>query len=274
MARDSVFEEHHPPARMEVTAVPAAASQPESQDDILAAALAALTAADIPPGEQDHASWPDPDTGRPAELAGLTVAELEQLLAAVPAAVPEVIPAGCLPRDGTGRGSGFADGGPLDVLVPGVPLAGFADEAHARLAQVSDDELIGVLRGWWRQTSWAQARALAAIAELARRRPADRTPPAPPGQFPAVLSEFIPDEIAMALTLTKTAAETQLGLALELAARPAHLRGAGDRPDRPAQGLAHPGGGRAASARSTPPRWRQRCCPTRRGRPPGSCAGR
>ena len=52
--------------------MPAAASQPESQDDILAAALAALTAADIPPGEQDHASWPDPDTGRPAELAGLT----------------------------------------------------------------------------------------------------------------------------------------------------------------------------------------------------------
>ena len=142
-------------------------------------------------------------------------------MAAVPPPVPEVIPAGCLPRDGTGRGTGFADGGPLDVLVPGVPLAGFADAAHARLAQVSDDELVGVLRGWWRQTSWAQARALAAIAELARRRPADRTPPAPPGQFPAVLSEFIPDEIAMALTLTKTAAETQLGLALQLAAHPA-----------------------------------------------------
>ena len=198
-----------------------AASQPESQDDILAAALASLTDADAPPDEQDHASWPDPDTGRPAELAGLITAELEQLIAAVPAPVPEVIPAGCLPRDGTGRGTGFADGGPLDVLPPGVPLAGFADAAHARLAQVSDDELVGVLRGWWRQTSWAQARALAAIAELARRRPADRTPPAPPGQFPAVLSEFIPDEIAMALTLTKTAAETQLGLALDLAAHPA-----------------------------------------------------
>ena len=56
-----------------------AASQPESQDDILAAALAALTDADIPPGEHDYASWPDPDTGRPAELAGLIAAELEQL---------------------------------------------------------------------------------------------------------------------------------------------------------------------------------------------------
>ena len=47
-----------------------AASQPESQDDILPAALAALTAADIPPGEQDHASWPDPDTGRPPSWPG------------------------------------------------------------------------------------------------------------------------------------------------------------------------------------------------------------
>ncbi len=106
---------------------------------------------------------------------------------------------------------------------PGVPLAGFADDAHARLGQLADDEVIGVLRGWWRQTCWAQARALAAIAELARRRPADRTPAAAPGQFPARLSEFIADEIGMALTLTKTAAETQLALAVELAARPATL---------------------------------------------------
>ena len=226
-----------------------AASQPESQDDILAAALASLTAADIPPDDHEQA-LPDPDTGRPADLAGLSSAELDELLAAVPAAVPEVIPAGCLPRDGTGRGTGFADGGALDVLAPGVALAGFADDAHARLSVVSDDELIGVLRGWWRQTSWAQARALAAMAELARRRPADRTPPAPPGQFPAVLSEFIPDEIGMALTLTKTAAETQLGLALEPGRPSGHLRGAGGGPDRPAQGLADPGGGRAAVGRA------------------------
>ena len=105
----------------------AATPAPESQDDILAAALASLTDADAPPDDYEQA-LPDPDTGRPAELAGLSSAELEQLLAAVPAAVPEVIPAGCLPRDGTGRGTGFADGGPLDVLVPGVALAGFADD--------------------------------------------------------------------------------------------------------------------------------------------------
>jgi hypothetical protein len=203
--------------------------QPEQQPhpepepgDVWLARVAALDDADAPPGKDDYARWPDPDhdTSRPAELAGLSPAELDELLTApVPAA--EVIPAGCLPRDGTGGGLGFADGGALDVLAPGVPLAGFADDAQHRLGQLSDDELIGVLRAWWRQTSWAQARALAAIAELVRRRPADRTPPAPPGEFPAKLSEFIPDEIGMALTLTKTAAETQLGLAVQLAARPA-----------------------------------------------------
>jgi hypothetical protein len=53
--------------RTEVNAVPA----PESQEDILEAALAALTDGDIPP---DNHEWavPDPDSGRPAELAGLT----------------------------------------------------------------------------------------------------------------------------------------------------------------------------------------------------------
>src|SRR6266851_5303158 len=125
------------------------------------------------------------------------------------------LPAGWWQRDGTGGGLGFADGGVLDTLAPGVPLAGSADDAHHRLGALSGDELIGVMRAWRRQTSWAQARELAAIAELARRRPADRTPPAPPGQFPVKLSEFLADEVAMALTLTKTAAETQLGLAVE-----------------------------------------------------------
>ncbi len=85
-------------------------------------------------------------------------------------------------------------------------LAGFADDAQARLDRLTDDELIGVIRAWGRQTSWAQARELAAIAELAHRRPADGTPPAPPGQFPVQPSEFIADEVAFALTLTGRAA--------------------------------------------------------------------
>ncbi len=195
----------------------------ESQEEILLAAVASLADAHAPPGEQDYARYPDPDTdtGCPAELAGLTGPELDQLLAAAPAPVADFGPAGMLDRDGTGRGAGFADGGVLDTLDACLPLAGFADDAHHRLGQLTGDELIGVLRAWRRQTSWSQARELAAVAELARRLPADRTPAAAPGEFPAELSEFIADEVALALTLTRRSGEMVLGLALDLADRPA-----------------------------------------------------
>src|SRR5487761_1171821 len=65
-------------ARTEVTAVLPA------QEEILAERMAALTAADIPPG--DDARWDD-GTGRPAELAALDGNGWEELLAA---AVPVI----------------------------------------------------------------------------------------------------------------------------------------------------------------------------------------
>ena len=86
------------------------------------------------------------------------------------------------------------------------------------MSELNDDELIGVLRAWHRLASWCASGALTAIAELARRRPAERTAPAP-GVFPAQLSEFVTDEVAAALTLTSRAADTQLGLALDLEIR-------------------------------------------------------
>ncbi|MGH3126012.1 MAG: hypothetical protein ACRDND_33970, partial [Streptosporangiaceae bacterium] len=229
--------------------MPAAAPRPESQEDILDAALAALTEADVPP---DDETWgvPDPDCGRPAELADLIPGELDQLAGlegedraantaatTVTPARPAVTPAGPAATGPTGTASsgfdppgrglrdragggagfaGFAQDGVLDLLAPGVPLAGFADAAHARLTALTGNELVGVLAAWRRQTSWAQARELAAVAELARRRPADRTPPAAAvGEFPAQLSEFIAAEIAMALTLTRHGGEVLLELALD-----------------------------------------------------------
>ncbi len=222
--------------------MPAANPQPESQDDILAAAAASLTDADAPPDEQDYARWPDPEYAPPAALDDAGLAEL---LAGPPAApappgwpltyqtpagslAPDRAagagwpwPAGFEPRDGTGGGCGFADGGALDVLAAGMALAGFADDAYAGRDGLDDDSQIGVLRAFRRLTSWAQARELAMIAALARRRPADGSPPAAPGQFPARLSEFIGAEVAAALTLTGKAADGQLGLALALAGRPA-----------------------------------------------------
>src|ERR1700734_2338064 len=67
---------------------------------------------------------------------------------------------------------GFGEGGVLDGAPGGITLAEFADDAYAELAAVDDDSLIGLMRGWRRITSWAQARELAVVAELARRRPA------------------------------------------------------------------------------------------------------
>ena len=74
-----------------------------------------------------------------------------------------------------------------------------------------------MLRAWRRVASWATARELAAVAELARRRPAAGSPPGTGGRLPLNLSEFIPDEVAAALTLTRLAAEQETQLALDLA---------------------------------------------------------
>jgi uncharacterized protein DUF222 len=118
-------------------------------------------------------------------------------------------------------GSGFESGGVLDVCAPSGTLAGLTDAASrdGRLSDLDDDELIGVVRAWHRLESWCASGGLAAIAELARRRPADRVAPGPPGGFPEQLSEFIGDEVAAALTLTGRAADTCLGVALDLEIR-------------------------------------------------------
>jgi len=117
--------------------------------------------------------------------------------------------------------SGFGSGDDLDELEPGPALAGLTDTATrpGRLAGLDDDELIGALRAWRRLESWSAAGTLAVVAELARRRPADGTAAAAPGQFPGRPSEFLTDEIAAALTLTGPAAGTCLDLAIDLAIR-------------------------------------------------------
>jgi hypothetical protein len=162
----------------------------------------------------------------PPEYADVPIGQLMARLDAEEEAAAEpghrVLPAGGTPRIAAGQGgSGFESGGALDLCTPSAPLAGLADAAtrDGRLAELNDDELIGVLRAWYRLESWCSSGTLAAIAELARRRPADRTPPAVPGDFPAQLSEFIGDEVAAALALTGRAADGRQELALDLAVR-------------------------------------------------------
>ena len=120
----------------------------------------------------------------------------------------------------------------------------------AGCAHVGDDELTGIIKAWRRITSWGAARELAAVAELARRRPADiddildpevaaqlragggaaaagsaspglpgsTESPAGPG-LPELVSPFVPDELVPALTMTVRAAELHLSLAADLATK-------------------------------------------------------
>jgi len=75
------------------------------------------------------------------------------------------------------------------------------------------------MRAWQRLRSWSSSGLMASAAELARRRPADRTPPAAPGRFPEQVSEFAVDEVAAALTVTGRAADTLFATALDLETR-------------------------------------------------------
>ena len=219
---------------VDVTAYPLATGGPVSGED------------EIPP--EFGWDWPDPDCGRPPELAGLTYEELDALPATIPARYREpawpidlpgpeaaagqlagsgasVAPLECWPRDGSGGGVGFADGGVLDTAPAGLALAGFTADAQAQLGVLSDDELVGVIRAWRRLASWAAAGELEAIAALARRRPADGTPPAAPGEpFPGQVSEFAGEEVAAALTLTPVTGGRVVDLAIDLAGRLAPVR--------------------------------------------------
>jgi Domain of unknown function (DUF222) len=202
----------------------------ESQEEILAASEAALTEEDIPP-EDEVFGWPDPDCGMPSELLSLSDAELAELLDAAPdQPIPSIWPlsyrtsepGGFVPGDGPDTGTGFRQGGVLDEMPASITLAEFADDAHTRTATLDDDSLLGVLRAWRRLASWATARELALVTELACRRPAPGTPSAStPGQLPHQVSEFAADEVGLALTLTGVAARTEFALALDLHDRPA-----------------------------------------------------
>jgi Domain of unknown function (DUF222) len=120
------------------------------------------------------------------------------------------------------RARDFASGGVLHQARPEPALVGIADEVtgpDGRCPGTSDDELIGVLRFWQREESWAASRKLAVIAELIRRRPAPGCEPRVPSGLPAVWDKFCGDELAAATATSGQAAEKSLLLAYDLATR-------------------------------------------------------
>src|SRR5215472_6399438 len=115
--------------------------------------------------------------------------------------------------------SGFAQDGRADTMAPGALLAtlleAIAGEGGSGLAGLADDQLVGALSGARRleaRIAWMQ---MAALAELARRRPA--TEPADTGE--AGFSDFAADEVAAELHLTAQSATDQIWYAREVAER-------------------------------------------------------
>jgi len=193
-----------------------------------------LLSAEPPADEELFGLAPDPASDPPddpdAWLRDLTEPERDAYLATTQLPPRQrVFEAGFLPRD-VGLGAGFAGGGVLDRLPAGPVLGQFAADAWAQgLAGATDDELIGVLAAWRRLTSWASAGEAAAVTELTERRRSQGLAGGDPD-----LMEYLPDELAAALTLTKRAASGVLDFACGLARLPctgaALARGDIDRP--------------------------------------------
>ena len=88
------------------------------------------------------------------------------------------------------------------------------DSATADPARLPDDTLIEAMVGFDRLSSWAAARQARLLAELARRRPADTAPYS--ARSAGVGSEYAPDEVGVALHLSRGTACARIGLACRL----------------------------------------------------------
>ena len=86
------------------------------------------------------------------------------------------------------------------------------DMDTASLAGLSDSELIDAAVGWERIAAWAAARQVRVVAEFGRRRPGD-DPQAIMCRDVCAGSEWAPDELGMALRLSRGAAMVRLNQA-------------------------------------------------------------
>ncbi|HSR86826.1 MAG TPA: DUF222 domain-containing protein, partial [Streptosporangiaceae bacterium] len=160
-------------------------------------------AADIDTGQTDEAEYA-------AWLRGLPDEVRADYLARPWGGPIETDPAGFWHHDieAESAGIGLAAGGPLDKLVPGPDLAGFAAGTDANRAELGESALIGVLCAWQRLAAWAQAGQAATLMTLARRREAQALELKRPS-----LAEHVNDEVAAALRLTARSANQLLDTA-------------------------------------------------------------
>jgi hypothetical protein len=103
-----------------------------------------------------------------------------------------------------------ADGHPTPTGWTAVEL----DGATADPTALTDAQLIDTITGFDRLTSWAGARQARLLAEFATRRPADARDRAPRGA--PTLNRWAPDEIALAMSISRPTAASRLAQATRL----------------------------------------------------------
>jgi hypothetical protein len=192
---------------------------------------------DDDPFDNPQEYW-DPEAGAPPpgqdeltaeDLAGIREAAADEMLALDAASTGRRGPgqagsARTFPGQSDSRAAGFGVGMPWDVTLGCVQLAVAADAAVSdgglgdSFRGSADHELIGLVCAWDRVEAHVAARKLVAIAEVFRRNPEDGFEPEP-GQMPTVVHEFTRDQLAYALSESRTQADWLLIVAWHLATR-------------------------------------------------------
>ena len=118
--------------------------------------------------------------------------------------------------DGVGLGVLGVSSAELEVMAPGPGLAGVLDVVDPGV--LSGYDLVSFLGASERQASWTAARQLAAVAELAHRRPTLRVEVCGPAERDSSgrVSRFAALEVAAELRISRRAAEARIDLAFQL----------------------------------------------------------
>ena len=121
------------------------------------------------------------------------------------------------PPDACDEGSGVPEPAPAHEQPSG--WAAFElDTDTTDPSRLSDAQLIDAMVGCERTTAWAEARQARLLAEFAKRRPSDDPTPAGSDRL-SVTSPFAPDEVGLALRLSRGQANARIARSLELVHR-------------------------------------------------------
>ena len=172
----------------------------------------------------------DPDDGLPADPPEVTTAQAQADGAEHAALMARLIAAGLdgyahrrgappVPGVFSGPAAGFGQGMCLDAAVPSSTLSAMADEASGEdrtFADVTDDQLMGLMGTRQRLQARQAWELLMTVAEFIRRRPGPGCALEGPGRMPRVWHEHAASELATQLHITGHAADDLLGLAHDL----------------------------------------------------------